>query len=132
MRATGATDHYTANVPEKLIQQRTGHRSLKALRTYERTTGEQELAVSKILTSGSRIDYIQAQQSGAETPRESAQESSTLSTIPLSEQQQYTTNPSSQMLKQLCQVSQTQSFAPNLSSLFGSTTNCVINVNFGH
>ena len=122
LRATGATDLYTANVPEKLIQQRTGHRSLKALRTYERTTGEQELAVSKILTSGSRIDYTQAQQSGVETPRESAQESSTLSTLPLSEQQQYTTNPSGQMLKQLCQVSQTQSFAPNLSSLFGSTT----------
>ena len=127
LRATGATDLYTANVPEKLIQQRTGHRSLKAPRTYEWTTGEQELAV---LTSGSKIDYTQAQQSGVENPGESSQESSTMATLP-SPEQQHTTNPPSQMLKQLCQVSQTQSFAPNLMSLFGSTTNCVINVNCG-
>ena len=40
-----------------MIQQCTGHRSLKALRTYERTTMEQELAVSKILTSDKKIDY---------------------------------------------------------------------------
>ena len=114
--ATGATDLYAAAVPEKLIQQRTGHRSLKALRIYERTTGEQKLAVSKILTSGSRINHTQAQQSGMETPGESAQESSTLATLP---EQQNTTNTPSQMLEQLCQVSQTQSFAPNLNSLFG-------------
>ena len=42
LRATGATNLYTANVPEKLIQQRTGHHSVKALRIYEQTTGEQE------------------------------------------------------------------------------------------
>ena len=35
LRATGATNLYTANVPEKMIQQCTGHRLLKALRTYE-------------------------------------------------------------------------------------------------
>ena len=40
LRATGATDLYAAAVPQKLIQQCTGHRSLKALRIYERTTGE--------------------------------------------------------------------------------------------
>ena len=34
LRATGATNLYTANMPEKLIQQRTGHRSVKALRIY--------------------------------------------------------------------------------------------------
>ena len=92
LRATGATNLYTANVSEKLIQQRTGHRSVKALCIYERTTGEQELAVSKILTSGSRIDYTQAQQSGSETPGESVQESSTLVASPLLDQQ-CTTNP---------------------------------------
>ena len=31
LRATGATQLYTANVPEKRIQQRTGHCSLKGL-----------------------------------------------------------------------------------------------------
>ena len=40
-----------------MIQQRTGHRSLNVLCTYEQTTEEQELAVSKILTADKNIDY---------------------------------------------------------------------------
>lgn len=36
LRATGATELYESGVPEKLIQERTGHRSLEALRVYER------------------------------------------------------------------------------------------------
>ena len=42
---------FQANVPEKIIQERTGHRSLKALRLYERTTGEQHQQVSRILSN---------------------------------------------------------------------------------
>lgn len=49
LRATGASALFEANVPEKIIQERTGHRSLKALRLYERTTDEQHLGVSSIL-----------------------------------------------------------------------------------
>ena len=49
LRATGASTLFEANVPEKLIQERTGHRSLKALRLYERTTDKQHEDVSKIL-----------------------------------------------------------------------------------
>ena len=45
LRATGATEMYRGNVPEKLIQERTGHRSLKSLRVYERSTDEQHRAV---------------------------------------------------------------------------------------
>ena len=41
LRATAATELYQADVPEKLIQERTGHRSLKTLRVYERTTTHQ-------------------------------------------------------------------------------------------
>ena len=81
------------------------------------------------------LQCTQAQQSGSETPGESAQESSMLAVSPLPDQQCTTKPPPppppSHILKQLCQVSQSQSFAPNLTSLFGSTTNCVINVNFG-
>ena len=36
LRATGASTLFQSNVPEKIIQERTGHRSLKALRLYER------------------------------------------------------------------------------------------------
>ena len=35
LRAYGATTLYRANLTEKLIQERTGHRCLKALRQYE-------------------------------------------------------------------------------------------------
>ena len=35
LRAYGATTLYRANLPEKLIQERTCHRCLKALRPYE-------------------------------------------------------------------------------------------------
>ncbi len=38
LRATGATRLFEANVPEKLIQERTGHRTTTALRKYERTS----------------------------------------------------------------------------------------------
>ena len=53
LRATGATEMFAANVPEKLIQSRTGHRSLEALRLYERPTQEQQQAVSNVLTGRS-------------------------------------------------------------------------------
>ena len=36
LRATGATCMFQANVPEKIIQKTTGHRSIEALRGYER------------------------------------------------------------------------------------------------
>ena len=51
LRATAATELYQADVPEKLIQERTGHRSLKALWVYERTTTHQQQAVSSLLSS---------------------------------------------------------------------------------
>ena len=129
LRATGATSLYTANVPEKMIQQRTGHRSLKALRIYERTTQDQELAVSKILTSDSKIDYAEATSKPA-AESEATAPSSSLGVVP-AKQCDLPSNAPSHMLNQLCQVSKSQSFAPSLSTLFGSTTNCVINVNFG-
>jgi hypothetical protein len=42
-----------ADVPERVIQQRTGHRSLDGLRTYERVTEDQNIEVSNILLSNS-------------------------------------------------------------------------------
>ena len=48
LRATGATELFQAEVPEKIIQERTGHRSFAA---YERTTSEQHEAVSSLLAA---------------------------------------------------------------------------------
>ena len=48
-----------APLPEKVIQERTGHRSLTAMRLYERTTNEQHRNVSAILaSSGSSYSQI--------------------------------------------------------------------------
>ena len=51
LRATGVTDMFAANVPEKLIQSGTGHHSVEALRQYERPSYDQHQAVSNVLTS---------------------------------------------------------------------------------
>ena len=108
--ATGATSLYTANVPQKMIQQRTSHRSLKALCIYERTTQDQELAVSKILTSDSEFDYGEAT---------SKPESEAIASTSSLKECDMPSNPPSHMLNLPCQVSKSQSFAPSLTTLFG-------------
>ena len=42
---------FQANLPEHVIQSRTGHLSLKALRTHEKVTEEQQKKACKVLTS---------------------------------------------------------------------------------
>ena len=51
LRASGATAMFQNGVPEKIIQKVTGHRSLEALREYERISTDQNVNVSKILMS---------------------------------------------------------------------------------
>jgi len=51
LRATDCSKLFQAGVPEKVIQQRTGHLSLQGMRHYERTTSQQQQAVSRILNS---------------------------------------------------------------------------------
>ena len=45
LRASGTTAMFRANVPEKIIQKMTGHRSIEALHTYERVSTDQQKAV---------------------------------------------------------------------------------------
>ena len=59
LRATAASEMFAQQVPEKLIQERTGHRSLEALRTYERSNEEQHRAVSSVLCETKRSNYSQ-------------------------------------------------------------------------
>ena len=51
LRARGTTQLYERGVPEKQIQERTGHRSLDALHVYERTSEAQHRAVTSVLCS---------------------------------------------------------------------------------
>ena len=50
LRASGATELFQHEVPEKIVQEFTGHRSLKGLRQYEKVSTEQKQAASNILT----------------------------------------------------------------------------------
>ena len=59
--ATGVSDLFHAGVPDKIIQERSGHLSMDGLRQYEHTTTEQEESVSKVLGSG--CSYVSIQQS---------------------------------------------------------------------
>ena len=63
LRATAATDLYHANIPEKLIQERTGHKSVQALRVYQHTTDDQQKAVSEVLASTIKQSSLQAKDS---------------------------------------------------------------------
>ena len=49
LRATGTTRMYQQGVSEKAIQARTGHKSLDALRTYERVSSDQEKGICCVL-----------------------------------------------------------------------------------
>ena len=57
LRVTGTTRLFTSQVPEKIVQQRTGHRLLEALRKYERTSKDQDIAVSSILSSPTAVNF---------------------------------------------------------------------------
>ena len=49
LRATAITRMFNSGVPEKLIAENSGHKSMKALRCYERTSSELQKGVSKVL-----------------------------------------------------------------------------------
>ena len=49
LRATGTTRMYRKGIPEKAIQSRTGHKSIEALRTYERVSTDQERSMCHVL-----------------------------------------------------------------------------------
>ena len=54
LRAFGASTLFSAGVPEQLVQEQTGHRSVQALRLYQKPSELQKRAVTKAL-SGERF-----------------------------------------------------------------------------
>ena len=51
-----ATTMFQAGVSEKLIQQRTGHRSIEGLRRYERTSETQLVDISNVVANNEAVD----------------------------------------------------------------------------
>ena len=110
LRATGATEMYVAGVPEKIIQERTGHRSLDGLRSYERSTLEQHQTVSKIASSShSNVSYA-----------EEFNKVTSCDLVPT--ETSYSTDEKSHV-EESRKVNET----PNLSSLFSCSTGGVFN-----
>ena len=54
LRATAATRLYSSGIDEQLVMDRTGHRSTEGVRSYKRTSSEQQEAVFDILSSHKR------------------------------------------------------------------------------
>jgi len=57
LRVSGTASLYKGGVPEREIQQRSGHRSLEALRKYECTGEKQHQAISNMLSSPVEQSY---------------------------------------------------------------------------
>ena len=55
LRATATSKMFFLNVPEKIIAEKTGHRSLAGLRAYEHITHAQEQAITKSLSSSNAV-----------------------------------------------------------------------------
>ena len=60
--ATGATTLFNADVPEAIIQKRSGHSSTKALCMHKQMTPQQDLAISKRLQREQKLSFKAAKQ----------------------------------------------------------------------
>ena len=61
LRASGTTELFQHEVPETVIQDFTGHRSVKALQKYEKVAVMQKRAASNILTGTSMAENFSAE-----------------------------------------------------------------------
>jgi len=86
LRAYGATTLFQAKVPEKLIQMRTGHKSIEALRCYERTSETQLLDVSHVVCNTSTPDQ-ENMHCGEVVPYDDACKSSSSDVVEIRDQQ---------------------------------------------
>ena len=56
LRATAITRMFNGNIPEKVIAEKSGHKSTKALRCYEKTSLQQEQVTGNIISGLHGID----------------------------------------------------------------------------
>ena len=57
------TRMFKAEVPEKIIVEKSGHKSLKSLRGYEHTSSEQQQAAGRVITKGGQfLSYNDSEQ----------------------------------------------------------------------
>ena len=56
LRATAATRKFASGIPEKVVGEVTGHRSLKALHTYEHTSEDQQRAAGLAISNVALVE----------------------------------------------------------------------------
>ena len=81
LRATCATRLFANNIQEKIIQEKTGHRSLSGLRSYEKVTVDQERNAARVLnavTSEEENKVCKVEGSGAKDVSDSLASNSTV------------------------------------------------------
>ena len=122
LRATGATEMFAANVPEKLIQSRTGHRSVDALRLYERPSADQNQAVSNILTSREHQKKFDEELSNVQ--------SATSGSVEMMVGSNSFGKDVTNVRSFASQSNSLMSTVQNRSALFGSLNHCNVNINF--
>lgn len=71
LRATSITRMFASKVPEKIIAEKSGHKSLAALRTYEHTSCDQDKAAEIAIVSGASFvsDQAVSKESKCENPQ---------------------------------------------------------------
>lgn len=72
LRATAVTRMYERGVPEKIIAEKSGHKSLKSLRMYEHTSVDQEKAAGESIVKGSLYRTEEASSSAVSEPEASS------------------------------------------------------------
>ena len=69
LRASAATALFRSDAPEKVVKEFTGHRSVKALRQYEKVASKQKEAACNILTGGTSASSFSAEVEKLEHPQ---------------------------------------------------------------
>ena len=73
LRATSITRMFNAGITEKVIAERSGHRSLKALRSYEKTSSEQEQLAGESITKDTNVNDTNRKPSKAPEPQKASE-----------------------------------------------------------
>ena len=77
LRSYGISKTFRGDVPEKLIMEKSGHRSLEGVRQYERTSALQEVQVCKVLETNEKFAQPLANPTPYRPPQTATQPTST-------------------------------------------------------
>lgn len=105
LRATAITRMLNSGIPEKVIAEQSGHRSLKALRCYEHTSLEQQLDVTKAINQIATVEEV-----------EKKEEAEKENVAPIADE------------KPLIKTEAEESATSSVPGLSGCFTNCTINI----